>query len=845
MKLVIVESPAKSKTIEKYLGKDFKVLASFGHVRDLPSKDGSVRPDEDFAIDYEVSSKSTKHVKEIADAAKTATDIYLATDPDREGEAISWHVVEVLKSRKAIKKGTTIHRVVFNEITKSAVTYAIEHPRELDMDLINAQQARRALDYLVGFTLSPVLWRKLPGSKSAGRVQSVALRLICDREGEIEAFKAREYWDIKLDLKTPKLADFHAKITHIDGKKLDQFDIITESAAGDITKKLEGKSYKVVSVEKKQSRRNPQPPFTTSSLQQEASRKLGFGAKRTMSVAQKLYEGIELGGETVGLITYMRTDGVTVAQEAVNATRGLIGSKYGNEYLPEKQRVYTAKAKNAQEAHEAIRPTDAARTPAEMEKYLDDDQRKLYELVWKRMVASQMESAVLNQVVAEIQSTDGYAGARANGSTVHFDGFYKVYRESKDDEADEESKNLPPMEQGDALGLNKVEPEQHFTQPPPRYTEASLVKRLEELGIGRPSTYASIISVLQEREYVKLDKKRFFTEDRGRIVTAFLVSFFKRYVEYDFTANLEDELDHVSAGELDWKDLLRKFWVDFNANVQGVKEFTITDVIRELNQLLGSYLFPKDENGEIDRSCPKCKEGRLSLKLGKFGAFLGCSNYPECNYTHQLGGNGEEGAAGSELNDPKLLGVDPASGLDIVLKKGPYGFYLQVGPDSKTEKPKRVSVPKNIAPDDMNIEKALGLLSLPRQIGKHPETDKVITAGIGMFGPYLRHDGKYTSLKEDDIMTIGINRAVTVIAENQKGAAAEPLRTIGKHPKTGEEIKVFSGRYGPYVKHQKVNASLTKEMTVEGVTIEEAVDLLEKQAGKKKAPAKKRGKKKE
>jgi len=842
MKLVIVESPAKAKTINKYLGNDYKVLASFGHVRDLPSKDGSVRPDEDFAMDYEVSSSSAKHVKEIADAAKTADEILMATDPDREGEAISWHVIEVLRQRRAIKKTTPIHRVVFHEITKKAVTDAVENPRELDMDMVNSQQARRALDYLVGFTLSPVLWRKLPGSRSAGRVQSVALRIICDRESEIEDFKAREYWDIKLGLATPEKKDFIARITHLDGNKLDQFDVVNEKQAGDITARLEKLSYSVLSVEKKQSRRNPQPPFTTSSLQQEASRKLGFGAKRTMSVAQRLYEGINLGGETVGLITYMRTDGVTVAQEAINATRKMIGNEFGKNYLPEKQRFYSTKAKNAQEAHEAIRPTDSARKPADIAKFLDDDQKKLYELIWKRMVASQMESAVLNQVVAEIKSDDGYAKARANGSTIAFDGFYKLYREGRDDESDEESKILPKMEQGDELGLNEVSPEQHFTQPPPRYTEASLVKKLEELGIGRPSTYASIISVLQDRNYVRIDKKRFYTEDRGRIVTAFLVSFFSRYVEYDFTANLEDELDHVSSGDVDWKELLRRFWTDFNANIEHVKEFTLTDVIRELNQLLGNYLFPKDENGEINRACPKCADGRVSLKLGKFGAFLGCSNYPECSYTHQLGDKNEDGGENSEINEPKMLGVDPETGLDIFLKKGPYGFYLQLGEDSKKEKPKRTSVPKNIPPGDVDLEKALGLLSLPRQIGKHPETGKVIAAGIGMYGPYIRHDGKYTSLKDDDVMTIGINRAVTLIAENKKGASAEPVRVVGKHPETGDDINVFEGKYGPYVKHGKVNASLTKDMTIDSLTIEQSVQLLAKQAAKKKSPAK--GKKK-
>ncbi|PIR38040.1 MAG: DNA topoisomerase I [Alphaproteobacteria bacterium CG11_big_fil_rev_8_21_14_0_20_39_49] len=843
MNLVIVESPAKAKTIEKYLGKDYKVLASFGHVVDLPSKDGSVRPDEDFAMDYEISDKSKKHVKALVDAAKKCDAIYLATDPDREGEAISWHVVEVLLKKKAIKKTTPVYRVVFHEITKKAVTSAVANPRTLDMDLVNAQQARRALDYLVGFTLSPVLWRKLPGSRSAGRVQSVALRIICDRENEIEEFKSREYWDIKLGLKTSASEDFIARITHIDGNKLDQFDIVTEKAAGDIVKKLETKQYSVDTLEKKQARRNPQPPFTTSSLQQEASRKLGFGAKRTMSVAQKLYEGINLGGETVGLITYMRTDGVTVSQDAIYATRELIGKNYGDKYVPAKQRHYATKAKNAQEAHEAIRPTDSKRTPEQVSKFLDDDQKKLYDLIWKRMVASQMESAVLNQVVIDIKSQDGYAVARANGSTIAFDGFYKVYREGRDDDKDEEGRILPSMEVGEKLGLNEVTPEQHFTQPPPRYTEASLVKKLEELGIGRPSTYASIISVLQDRNYVRIDKKRFFAEDRGRIVTAFLKSFFSRYVEYDFTAKLENELDHISAGELEWKAMLRAFWTDFNSNIESVKEYKLSDVIHELNILLGSWLFSKDEKGEIDRGCPKCDGGHLSLKLGKFGAFLGCSNYPDCNYTHQLGGSEEEKAGGaSDVFEPKMLGVDKESGLDILVKKGPYGLYLQLGePEDKKEKPKRVSIPKMYAPDDITLDIAEGLLSLPRQVGKHPDTGKVIAAGIGMYGPYVRHDGKYTSLKEDDPVTIGINRAVTLIAENQKGVKkTEPLRVIGKHPENGKDIEIFDGKYGPYVKNEKINASLTKDMTVEDVTIEQAVELLAKQKDRKKS---KRGKK--
>jgi DNA topoisomerase-1 len=837
MNLVIVESPAKAKTIEKYLGADFKVLASFGHVVDLPSKDGSVRPEEDFAMDYEISPKSTKHVKALVDIAKNSDQIYLATDPDREGEAISWHVIEVLRKRKAIKKAAKIHRIVFHEITKQAVLNAVANPRDLDMDLVNAQQARRALDYLVGFTLSPVLWRKLPGSKSAGRVQSVALRLITDRESDIEAFKSKEYWDISLSLRTARGENFVAKITHLDNNKLNQFDIVTQDSAGDIVSKLKHKDYRISDIEKKQSRRNPQPPFTTSSLQQEASRKLGFGAKRTMQIAQKLYEGIEIGGETVGLITYMRTDGVNVGKDAIDSARKLIADKYGKDFVPSKIREYITKAKNAQEAHEAIRPTDISRLPQLMSKYLDEEQIKLYDLIWKRMLSSQMESAVLDQVVATIISSDGYAVARANGSTVAFEGFYKLYRESKDDEQDEEGRILPVMEKGEDLGLNAVDSEQHFTQPPPRYSEASLVKKLEELGIGRPSTYASIISVLQERDYVRIEKKRFHVEDRGRIVTAFLKGFFARYVEYDFTAKLEDDLDNISNGDMDWKDMLRSFWNDFNANIASVKEFKLSDVIHELNNLLGDWLFKKDDKGELDRGCPKCREGNLSLKLGKFSAFLGCSNYPDCSYTHSIGEvkEGEEGGQSNDFLEPKLLGVDKQSGLDILLKKGPYGFYLQLGEQQeKASKPKRVSIPKTISSDDVDINVAEGLLSLPRQIGSHPETGKVIAAGIGMYGPYIRHDGKYTSLKEDDPLTIGINRAVFLIAENQKSdKSAEPIRVIGNHPKDGKQVAVYDGRYGPYVKHLKTNASLAKNMTADDITMDQALELLAKQKTKK------------
>lgn len=860
MKLVIVESPAKAKTINKYLGKDFKVLASYGHIRDLPSKDGSVRPDDDFAMDYEISSKSFKHVKEIATYAKNAEAIYLASDPDREGESIAWHVVEVLKQKRALTKQTKIYRVAFNEITKKAVSAAIENPRDIDMDLVDAQQARRALDYLVGFTLSPVLWRKLPGSKSAGRVQSVALRLICEREDEIEKFISREYWDIKLDLKTAAGDDFVAKLFEYKGKKLEQFDIVNDAAAADIVKILEAKNYKVSSVQKKQVNRHPYAPFTTSSLQQEASRKLGFSTKKTMMVAQKLYEGIEVAGETLGLITYMRTDGVTVSIEAIDATRDVIKKIYGPNYLPANRRVYVTKTKNAQEAHEAIRPTDVTKIPKNLRAYLDDDQFKLYELIYKRMVASQMQSAVLDQVTVEVEATDKVAKAKATGSVVNFDGFLKLYLEGKDDDKEDEEFILPNIKENEALKLNQVEKEQHFTMPPPRFTEASLVKKLEELGIGRPSTYASIISVLQERDYVVLDKKRFIAEARGRIVTSYLLSFFKKYVEYDFTANLEEQLDEVSEGKMPWKKLLAEFWVAFNANIKEASGYTITEVLERLNELLENYLFPKDADGKSNHSCPLCKKGEVSLKLGKFGSFLGCSSYPECTYTKQLGlvegeaNSAEEG--GAEFTS-KLIGFDEISGFDIYLKKGPYGFYIQQGADVKKEagakkktakksktkdkdevkaevkKPKRAPLPKGKSPDDIDLALARSVLSLPRLIGKHPETGADIVAGIGRFGPYLKHGDKFTSLKDDDVLTIGINRAVSVLAEAASKVksgggktSVAPLKILGKHPDTGNEIALYSGKYGPYVKHGKTNASLKKGMSQETIDLQTAIGLI-------------------
>lgn len=849
MNVVVVESPAKAKTINKYLGKDYHVLASFGHVRDLPAKDGSVRPDEDFAITYMVDDDAKKQITAIAKAVKGSEKLILATDPDREGEAISWHVLEALKESKALPKSVGIERVVFNEITKNAILDAMKHPRAIDMDLVNAQQARRALDYLVGFTLSPVLWRKLPGSKSAGRVQSVALRLICERDEEIEKFLSQEYWDIRIALQSGDKPVFKARLTHWQGSKLDKFDIPNEARAKEISAALEAKQYAVASIEPKQVRRHPYPPFTTSTLQQDASRKLGFGAKRTMQIAQKLYEGVDIGGETTGLITYMRTDGVTVAQEAILAARGLIVKKYGENYMPAAPRIYKTKQKNAQEAHEAIRPTDVTRTPDSVRAALDPDMFRLYELIWKRMMASQMESAIFDQVAVDIVSHDKQAMLRATGSVMRFDGFLTLYQESKDDdEMDEESRALPPLTDGEALAAKEVLPEQHFTEPPPRYTEASLVKKLEELGIGRPSTYASIISVLQERSYVKLDKKRFIAEARGRIVNAFLESFFMRYVEYDFTAQLEERLDEISAGKIDWKAVLRDWWQQFIVTVNETKQITNPQVLETLDKMLEPYIYRNVAEGVDPRVCPVCGTGRLGLKTGKFGAFLGCSNYPTCSYTKELASAGSEGADSAQpatTNEPKLLGVDPKSGLDVLLKKGPYGMYVQLGNEKK---PKRASLPKHIPPDDVPLETALALLSLPREIGAHPETGKMITASIGRFGPYLLHDGKYVSLKgDDDLLTIGINRAVTLIAEKKEGggrAGATPLKSLGNHP-DGGTVALYSGKYGPYVKHGKDNASLPKNAEVETFTLEEAVALLAAKSGsgKKKKPVAKTKKK--
>ncbi|HUC09990.1 MAG TPA: type I DNA topoisomerase [Stellaceae bacterium] len=848
MKVVVVESPAKAKTINKYLGSDYKVVASYGHVRDLPAKDGSVRPDADFEMSWQVDGKSEKHMKEIVQAMRGADGLFLATDPDREGEAISWHVQEVLKSRRALKD-VDVKRVVFNEVTRNAVVEAFRRPREIDRELVDAYLARRALDYLVGFTLSPVLWRKLPGSRSAGRVQSVALRLICEREAEIEVFKPREYWTVEVTFTTERGQSFTARLTHLDGKRLDRFELDTEEkarAAADAILRAAG--FAVAEIESRQLRRNPFPPFTTSTLQQEASRKLGFGATRTMQLAQRLYEGVDLGGETVGLITYMRTDGVAISAEAIAAARELIDSEFGARYLPEAPRVYRSPAKNAQEAHEAIRPTDLARKPADVEAYLDRDQRRLYELIWKRTLASQMASALLEQVTVDIADPSGKLRLRATGSVVLFDGFLVLYQEDRDDEpaapgaavgsAEEEGegRRLPQMRQNEPLTRGAVVPSQHFTQPPPRYTEASLVKKLEELGIGRPSTYAAILQVLQDRAYVRLDRRRFVPEDRGRLVTAFLSNFFERYIEYNFTADLENQLDEVSDGRIDWKELLRNFWRDFSAAVDGTKDLTITQVLQALDDDLGRHFFPNDGLGRDPRVCPVCGAGRLSLKLGKFGAFIGCSRYPECRYTRPLAIEGE----GAETPET-ALGTDPASGLEVMLKKGPFGHYVQLGAGEGEAKPKRVALPRSLKPAELDLDTALRLLQLPRELGRHPETGEMIIAGIGRFGPYIKHGSTFKSLTaDDDVLTIGANRAVVLLAEpaaERRRGAPQPLRELGPHP-NGGVVALYRGRYGPYVSHDGVIASLPREADPETFALDEAIALLE--ARREKSPARPR-----
>ncbi len=836
MNVVVVESPSKAKTINKYLGSDYKVLASYGHVRDLPAKDGSVRPDEDFAMSWDVDAKAAKRLNEIAEAAKGAERIILATDPDREGEAISWHVLEVLKKKKALKDAV-VQRVAFNAITRTAVNEAMANPRELDMELVDAYLARRALDYLVGFTLSPVLWRKLPGSRSAGRVQSVALRLVVDREIEIEKFRTQEYWTVEADV-SAGAEPFLARLTKHQGKRLAKFDLANETSAFAARDAVQAATFTITAVEKRPTRRSPPPPFTTSTLQQEAARKLGFNAQRTMQAAQKLYEGVDIGGETVGLITYMRTDGVQVAPEALGEARDVIGGLYGRDYVPEKPRMYSTKAKNAQEAHEAIRPTSLGRNPGRL--HLDGDLGRLYELIWKRMIASQMEAARIERTTIDMDSADGQTGLRASGDVTLFDGYLKVYEEGQDDPEEEAVGRLPQVSQGASAKVHAARADQHFTEPPPRYSEASLVKKMEELGIGRPSTYASILSVLRDRAYVRMEKNRFIPEDKGRLVTAFLEEFFRRYVEYDFTAALEEKLDLVSAGELDWKVLLREFWTQFHGSVGEIAELRIGQVLDALDEALGPHLFPPKEDGSDPRACPVCGSGRLGLKSSRFGPFIGCSNYPECRHTRPLAA--PDDAEGGESGDRKL-GDDPDTGLAVWLKAGRFGPYVQLG---EGEKPKRSSLPKGWSAPDMDLEKGLRLLKLPREVGMHPEDGKPILAGIGRYGPFVQHEGTYANLPTtDEVFEVGLNRAVTLLAEKraQRGGArgeAAALKDLGAHPEDGQPVRVLAGRYGPYIKHGSTNANVPRGGDPQAVTLEQAVALLAERVAKgggKKKPA--------
>ncbi|MEQ9661207.1 MAG: type I DNA topoisomerase [Parasphingopyxis sp.] len=836
MKLVVVESPAKAKTIEKYLGKDYKVLASYGHVRDLPPKDGSVDPDDGFAMTWQAYGDKTKQLKAIADAAKQSDELILATDPDREGEAISWHVQEVLKNRKALP--AKVERVAFNAITKAAVLEAIAHPRGIDDNLVDAYRARRALDYLVGFTLSPVLWRKLPGARSAGRVQSVALRLVVEREREIEAFRPQEYWSIFANMEQDGTG-FVARLVRWRGDKIDRLTIGNEGDASAAKADVENGAFRIVSVETKPLTRNPPPPFTTSTMQQEAARKLGFAASHTMRIAQQLYED--------GAITYMRTDGVQMDGSAISEARKAVADRYDASYVPDKPRHYSTKAKNAQEAHEAIRPTNFTR-----DKVGGGDHARLYDLIFKRALASQMASARLERTTVEMEEGTGQTALRATGQVVKFPGFMALYTEGRDDKDDDDSKLLPAMSEGDAPAKKSVEAEQHFTQPPPRYSEASLVKKMEELGIGRPSTYASILQTLKDREYVRIDKNRFFPEESGRLVTAFLERFFERYVGYDFTAGLEEELDDISGGRADWQAILAAFWQDFKPKTEEVMERQPSEVTAELDTFLEPLLFPEKEDGTDPRLCPRCGDGRLALRGGRYGAFIACSNYPECKYTRQFG---QRGANQEDEGADEVLGVHPDTGAEIEFKTGRFGPYVEMG-QGEDEKPKRASIPKDVARADVDLEMAVKLLSLPRIVGQHPETGKNIEAAIGRYGPYLRHDGKYARLENTaDVFETGMNAAVAKLAEAaQKGGRGrgkrEPLKILGKHPRTEEEIKLMDGRYGPYVTDGTTNATIPKTVDKDELTLEEAAQLIDERAAKgpakkkRKAPAKKKAAKK-
>ena len=837
--VVVVESPAKAKTINKYLGSDFRVLATVGHIRDLIGRDGSVKPDSDFEMDWEVFPDSQKQIKEIANALNDADNLYLATDPDREGEAISWHLKEILKEKNLLSD-VKVQRVVFNEVTEAAVLDAFNNPRDLDNHLVEAYLARRALDHLVGFKLSPVLWRKLPGNKSAGRVQSVALRLICERELEIEKFDPREYWSVLVNLENSEKKSFSAKLTHLAGKKLGDYDLSNEELAKKAITSIEGQPLFVLKVEKKQVRDYPKAPFTTSTLQQAAANKLYFTAKKTMSVAQSLYQGVNINGETLGLITYMRTDGVSMSAEAITSCRDEIKSQYGKEYLPDSPNIYKVKAKNAQEAHEAIRPTNIAVKPGDV-KMLDEDQQKLYGLIWNKAIASQMQPAVFDRVAVDLgpsTDTDEPLTLRANGSVLIFDGHKRIYDDESDSKKKEgETKLLPKLLEGEKLTTISVKPEQHFTKPPARYSEASLIKHLEELGIGRPSTYSSIMSKLKEN-YVRIENRRFFPEDRSRLVTAFLTIYFSKYVQYDFTADLEEKLDRISDADIDWKEVLRDFWIDFNKSVEDTTDLRNREILDALNDIIGPHFFGPGTDGEDPRKCPTCPDGRVSLKTGRHGAFIGCSNYPDCKYTRPLKvPNSDDTHSSIADNGPKVLGNDPTTDLEVTLRRGPYGFYVQLGEAEGKTKPKRASLTRDINPEDLNLQTAIGLLSLPREVGLHTTENEMITAAIGRFGPYIKMGGTYVSLKEDSVLEIGLNRAIDLLADAPRRPA--PV-DIGKHPDDGKPITLKTGRYGPFVQHGSTKATLPKDEKDKIPSLELAIELIRKKSSKKKTTSKKK-----
>ena len=849
MNLVIVESPAKAKTINKYLGNEFNVLASFGHVRDLPSKNGSVDPENDFSFEWEVSNTSKKHIKEIYEAAESSSNIFLATDPDREGEAIAWHIIELLNKKKLIKD-KSVKRVVFSEITKSAVKNGIDNPRELDRSLVDAYLARRALDYLFGFNLSPVLWRKLPGAKSAGRVQSVALRLICEREVEIESFDPQEYWKIKANIDVLENT-IESNLTHFNNEKIDKFTFKNESEAKEVTDSFKGKNFKFTDITKKPASRNPDAPFSTSTLQQTASSIFGFGASRTMQIAQRLFQGVEIKGETTGLITYMRTDSTDLSKEAIDSYRKFIKDNFDPAYLPKEIRSFKSKkAKNAQEAHEGIRPTDVLRKPEEMKKYLDADGFKLYDLIWKRSLASQMNSAAFERTAISISSEDESLKLRANGSIQTFDGFLNIYSEfnKKSDDTDldenEDDKDLPNIKLEDKI--ENVDPlsTQHFTLPPPRYSEATLVKKLEELGIGRPSTYASIISVLKMRNYVEVEKNRFIPEDRAILITGFLKGFFSKYVDYEFTAEMEESLDEITSGQIDWKEFLEKFWKNFSSNIGEVTDLRITNVLDHLNDSLKNHIFVEPEGKNITRCCPSC-EGELSLKVSRFGAFVGCSNYPECKFTRPISPRKIK-----EVVEDTILGVDTETNKEIKLLSGRFGPYIQLGDNDQKEKPKRASIPKGIPASEIDLDKANYLLSLPREIGTHPENGEMISVNYGRYGGYITCSDKNASLEDNsEIFEIGINRAVTLLANAKPGRlkSSSEIKTLGEHPEDKKPIKVMKGKFGPYIKYMTVNATIPDNIDPEEIEIEVAIDLIEKKmekmGKKKKIPKKKSSKK--